>query len=261
MNKHEQTWRRTVSQQDYDFFATGPKDDGPVVPPPPPAPTRHTGQFGGAVDPEGRPLNQFGTPIGEAAVPVGPSAAPGYGAVPVAAPGLNSSWSGPALHPAHAHAAPVWGAPQAPAYGPVSGARPGTVLAAGVIAIVQGAFAVIVGLLGLAVAGAMDSGTIGDGSDAIRGVTGIVRIIMFVVLLIGVGYVVAGAATVAGKRWAAVTLLVVEGLGLLIGLIGMFAGSTQSAGGTIGQLLDLLVPAAVLILLLVPVSRAWLRRR
>jgi hypothetical protein len=120
---------------------------------------------------------------------------------------------------------------------------------------------VIVGLLGLAVAGAMDSGTIGDGSDAIRGVTGIVRIIMFVVLLIGVGYVVAGAATVAGKRWAAVTLLVVEGLGLLIGLIGMFAGSTQSAGGTIGQLLDLLVPAAVLILLLVPVSRAWLRRR
>ena len=251
-----------MSQQDYDFFATGPKDDGPVVPPPPPAPTRHTGQFGGAVDPEGRPINQFGTPIGQAAVPVGPSAAPGYGAAPVDAPGLNSSWSGPAVHSAaHAHAAPAWGAPQAPTYGPVSGARPGTVLAAGVIGIVQGAITVIVGLLGLAVVGAIDSGMTAEGSQAIRDVSGIVRIIMFIVLLIGVGYVVAGGATVAGKRWAAWTLLVVEGLGLLIGLVGLINSSTQAAGGAIGQLIDLLVPAAVLVLLLVPASLAWLRRR
>jgi hypothetical protein len=247
-----------VSQQDYDFFATGPKDDGPVVPPPAPAPTRHTGQFGGAVDPEGRPINQFGTPIGEAAVPVGPSAAPGYGAAPVAAPGLNSSWSGPAVH-AHAHAAPAWGAPPVPSYGPGPGARPATVLAAGVIGIVQGAIAVIVGLLGIAVAGVVSSDVAANGTG--RDVSGILRIMMLVVLLIGVGYVVAGGAAIAGKRWAAWTLLVIEGLGLLVGLIDVVSSSSQTAGASVGLLINLLIPAAVLVLLLVPVSRAWLRRR
>lgn len=251
-----------MSQQDYDFFATGPKDDGPVVPPPPPAPTRHTGQYGGAVDPQGRPINQFGTPIGEAAVPIGPSAAPGYGAAPVSSPGLNSVWSGPPLHAAaHGHAAPAWGPPQASVYAPVSGARPATVLAAGVVGIAQGALAVVVGLLGLAALGVLESASTEGGVGSISAVSGFVRIIMFVVLLVGVGYVVAGAATVAGKRWAAWTLLVVEGLGLLLGFIGLVDSSTQPTGGTLGQMLTLLAPAAVLVLLLVPASLAWLRRR
>jgi hypothetical protein len=65
-------------------------------------------------------VNQFGTPSDLPAVPTGPYAAPGLGAAPIEAPGLVSSWAGPAVPEAVAQpaavAAPV--APPAPVAAP-----------------------------------------------------------------------------------------------------------------------------------------------
>jgi hypothetical protein len=126
-----------VADPGYDFFATGapagtaePTNDAAPAPavsrfgtplpqdeavpaaaayaPPaaaaPVAPAPVPGYHPGAV-------NQFGTPTDLPAVPTGPYAAPGVGAAPIEAPGLVSTWSGPAVPDASAQpvatAAPV----------------------------------------------------------------------------------------------------------------------------------------------------------
>lgn len=61
----------------------------PVVPAAPAAAAPVPGYHPGAV-------NQFGTPAELPAVPTGPYAAPGLGAAPIEAPGLVSTWAGPA---------------------------------------------------------------------------------------------------------------------------------------------------------------------
>lgn len=246
-----------MGQQDYDFFATGrPAPPAPPLPdaastsPAPPAaaaPVPRTHQF---TDPGGRAVNQFGTPIDVSAVPAGPAAAPGYGAEAFTGHGLTEAhWTPPAaVRPPGAHA----GADR----------RPGQVLAAGIIAIVQGALALVVALLGLAAVAAVENGLGGGSTDAVlvAQVSGFVRLILVLVLLVAALYLTAGIATAAGKRWGAWTLVVVEGIGLLLGLIGLVDSDAQS-GGAFGQLVGLAVPVAVLVLLLLPVSRAWLQRR
>lgn len=247
-----------MSQQDYDFFATGSREEAPVVPPPPPAP--RPGQFSGAVDPQGRPVNQFGTPIGEVAAPVGPNAAPGYGAAPVAGPGLNSSWSGPSMGPAHA--APAWGPPPgAPAYAMApSQQRPGTVLAAGVIAIVLGAITALGGLVLLLEGASLGSALAEQGAGGAEAAL-IIRIAGFIVLAIGVAYVVIGTCIAMSKRWAAWTLLVLMGLGVVSGFLRLIASSMSPTGVSATQVIGLLLSAGFLSLLLTPSARAWLRRR
>ena len=56
------------------------------------------------------------------------------------------------------------------------------------------------------------------------------------------------------------TLLVVESVGLVLGVIGLLDSSTQT-GGALGPLVGLAVPVAVLVLLLLPRSWAWLQSR
>jgi hypothetical protein len=82
-------------------------------------------------------VNQFGTPTDLPAVPTGPYAAPGLGAAPIEAPGLVSTWSGPAVPEAAAQpvavAAPV--APPAPAAAPVAPLPPAEPVAATPVAV------------------------------------------------------------------------------------------------------------------------------
>lgn len=233
--------------QDYDFFATG-QGAMPTPGPTPPAPTRAPRQFGSATDPGGRPVNQFGTPVDLASSPVGPAAAPGYGAAPFDGPGVGGSWA----PSAPAHRMPPGG------HAGAAGTRPGQVTAAGIIAIVQGVLALFVSLLGFAAMSAMESGFGVEGAALVRGVSSIVRLVLFAVLLVAVLYIVVGAATAAGRRWAAWTLLVVESVGLVLGVLGLAESSTQS-GGPFGQLVSLVIPVAVIVLLVLPRSWAWLR--
>ena len=143
-----------------------------------------------------------------------------------------------------------------------SSVRPPTVLAAGVVAIVQGVLAVIVALLGFAAVSVLESelAQVQGGVQLTAQVSGFVRLVLFLVLLVGVLYLVAGIGAAAGGRWGAWTLLVVESVGLVLGIIGLLDSATQT-GGALGQLVGLAVPVAVLVLLLLPRSWAWLQSR
>jgi hypothetical protein len=240
-----------VGQQDYDFFATG----RPEPPPEPPVPAKGARGPRQVTDPAGRAVNQVGTPVEVDSAPAGPAAAPGYGAQPYHGEGFATRGVGWQSQPPASHAAPL----PPGAYAPASG-RPGTVLAAGIIGIVQGAFGVLATLVALFAVSAVESFAAGDTKVALAGVTGFVRLILVIALIVAVGYLVAGIGTVASKVWAGWTLLALESVGLLLGLISLVSGSTQT-GGTVGALLDLCIPAAVVVLLVLPASRAWLQRR
>lgn len=239
-----------MGQQDYDFFATG-------MPEPPPEPpvtakgARGPRQF---TDPAGRAVNQFGTPVDVEVAPAGPAAAPGYGAQTYHGEGLATRGVG--WQPARpaAHAAPL--PPGADA--PVSG-RPGTALAAGIIGIVQGGFGLLAALFALLAISAVEDMFSEAGVSA--SFTGVVRLILVLALVVAAGYLVAGIGIVRSRPWAGWTLLTLESVGLLLGVLSLFSGSGEVAGGTVGRLLDLCLPVAVIVLLVLPASRAWLQRR
>ena len=253
-----------MSGQDYDFFATGRSTPEPVAPPPPPARARAT-----FTDPSGRAVNQFGTPIDAPAAPAGPNAAPGYGAQQYAGHGLTSDaapYAPPAAYPASpavnrlgagyppagyqpgAYAAPV------PPGAYAGEARPGAVLAAGIVGIVVGSLVAIAGLFML-FAGAWVQGSMGDLGGA-GGLGGVFYFMAVVFVVLAALYLVAGIGTVRGRRWAAWTLLVVAGVALAFGLLSLFGGS----GGS-GDIFGLLVEGAIVVLLVLPTSWAWLRQR
>lgn len=239
-----------MGQQDYDFFATG----APEPPPEPPVAKHARGprQF---TDPAGRVVNQFGTPVDVDAAPAGPAAAPGYGAQAYHGEGFADrgvGWDPVVPKAARSHAAP-------PGAYESRNERPGTTLAAGIIGIVQGAFGLLAGLVAWFAMSAIEQVVQDAGLSA--AVTGLVRVVLVVVVVIAVGYLVAGIQVVRSKQWGGWMLLVMEAVGLLVGVLGMVSGSYQPAGGTLGQLLDLSLPAAVIVLLLLPGSRAWLQRR
>ena len=141
----------------YDFFATGaasgatppiPGAQPPTPAPPavnqfgtPLAPVAH--QFGAPTAPAPVPVvpasgyqpgrvNQFGTPIDLPAAPVGPYAAPGVAAAAIPTPGMVSTWD-----PA-ARAGGRAAARQGRSASVADMRRPGTVLAAGILAIIDG---------------------------------------------------------------------------------------------------------------------------
>jgi hypothetical protein len=216
-----------------------------------PAPVVAAGYQPGAV-------NQFGTPLDAPTVPTGPYAAPGIGAAPTAGPGLVSAWDTAA--PGAAHAAPhaghrAAGAPSAAA------ARPGTVLAAGIVAIVVGALGLLLGFMGLLAYAALSSEIAaleaspelaGSGLD-LSGFSTFMLIGALILLASGALYLVAGIATVSGRRWGAWTLIAVSVLSIVVTLVQMVTGS----GGN--GLLGIVVSALVAGLLLTPRAQAWLR--
>ncbi|HET8971478.1 MAG TPA: hypothetical protein VFN19_10485 [Candidatus Nanopelagicales bacterium] len=224
---------------EYDFFATGrpaPDPASEATPAPPPAPA----------------VNQFGTPLDVVGAPVGPAAAPGYG---------------PSQRPAPPFGAPVLSAPRplAPPGARVldPAARPGMVLAAGIIALVQAGFALLGVVGGMLAITVLNSQLAASGLEVSGGFTGIIVIILLVVAAIAAVYLVAGIGAIRGHRPLVWTLLTVESLALLLGLLQLANADlrvTGGDGGGLAGLVDLAVPIAVIILLLVPRSLTWLRR-
>jgi hypothetical protein len=236
---------------DYDFFATGRPASPPAPPTQEPAPAVQ--QFGTASSPASPPtVNQFGTPVQATAAPAGPAAAPGYNAQDYDGLGLTGASAPPMAHRSH-------GVPQRVAGGGAA-RRPGAVLAAGVIAIVQAA----VSLLGVAFAflavGLVTSQAAQNGLQVDSGFTGSVTLVLLVVAVIAVLYLAAGVGALRGNRALVWTLLGVEAVGLLVGLVQL-ATSGSGTVGAAGQLIGLALPIAAIVLLLLPGSLAWLRDR
>jgi hypothetical protein len=227
-----------VADPGYDFFATGRP---PVVPEPAtafPAP-----------DHQPRAVTIFGTPVAEARTPSGPYAAPGMGASPLAAPGLVSSWAGPATAPPR----------HDPATAGRADLRPAGVLAAGIVGVVEGILVLLAALvmLGgyLSLKGALDSI---DGAGALTaGVSSTLIALIAAVAAIGTLYVAAGTAAIRGRRWGAWTLLIVSGVSVAWTAFGLATGSS----GTASDILGLGVAAAVVLLLVTGESRRWLHGR
>ena len=267
-----------MSQQDHDFFATGRPANQSPAPLPPTTSDRaapaQANQFGQAIDPQGRPVNQFGTPVDGAAAPTGPSAASGYGASPVAARSLGPAWQQP-------QGPSKWDSPGGPPVGPPgmyagprghgyrsSNDRPTPVLVAGIISIVCGAIVLTMGLvLAILVMGAKPTPARSAGQGAVLAV----GLMLALVLGLGVLYLVLGIALVKSHRWAAWTTLVLTGLGLLYSLaqlvIAAGSGKTYNAATQVSttnhssSLLSVLLASLFLALLLVPPSWKWLTRR
>ncbi len=198
-------------------------------------------------------VNQFGTPLDEVRVPTGPYAAPGIGAAPVEAPGLLTTWGGPPVAGQHGRARPA-------AYD----VRPGGVLAAGIIGIVEGVLLLVIALFGVAGYVALQSqvaaleaqaGFEGAG-ELVAGVSTILLLAILVTLVIGLLYLLAGIAAVRGRRWGAWTLLVVSALNVVYGAFG-FLGGTRTG---LGDIVALLIALLVVVLIVTRGSWSWLRR-
>lgn len=286
-----------MAEPGYDFFATGrPVGTTPVNPvgpvtTPMAAVAPVTSAPGARVfDTPSGAVNQFGTPVDLANVPTGPYAAPGIGAAPTGAPGLVSTWD-VAAPEAPAPVDRFGAASVAPADATVSGAapvadhgthhaatpaggsaRPGTVLAAGIIGIVEGAVILALGLVALvgylalrsqvaelesqlSVLGAPEGGTSGFGGDLVGTFTTVVLVGALVLLVIGSGYLAAGIATVRGRRWGAWALFVVSALNVVYGIYQFASGRS----GVAAMLLGVGVSGAVVVLLALRDSQRWLR--
>jgi len=241
----------------YDFFATGaasgatppiPGAQPPTPAPPavnqfgtPLAPVAH--QFGAPTAPAPVPVvpasgyqpgrvNQFGTPIDLPAAPVGPYAAPGVAAAAIPTPGMVSTWD-PAAR-AGGRAAARAGRSESVAVG-----RPGTVLAAGILSIINGGLTllgVVVAWLALA---ALSSAGSGSGVTVSAGATASIDAVLFVLLLIGAAWVGLGTGVVMGKRTAVKILRVLVVIGTVLAIV-MVAGN-QSLDRIVTLALDLVL--------------------
>ncbi|MGD9955553.1 MAG: hypothetical protein AB7O74_07945 [Candidatus Nanopelagicales bacterium] len=252
-----------MAAPEYDFFATGPRSkpagqttDRFGMPSAPQPPLQQS------YAPEAPAVNQFGLPVEEAR-PTGPLAAPGYGAVPV----HNSLAAGyddaPAVwDPAAAMAA----RPHRRALPPRADARPGSVLAAGIVSIALGVLGVLAAgviLLGyLGAKGEVDSALAAAGADA-AGMEGMAAAFLTAILVSGLVvaamsalYIALGALVIAGRRWAGWTLVVLTGLSVLGSLWQIVNGSSSG----IGTWIAIGASLSVLLLLTVGEGGRWLRR-
>jgi hypothetical protein len=233
-----------MPEPSYDFFATS----HPVA-----APDAAVGTPGGpthsppsdpswAYDPGA--VNQFGTPLDVAPAPTGPFAAPGVAAAPIAAPGMVSTWSGPG-HPGRAaHAVHP---PSIPAE------RPGTVLAAGVLSIINGALGIVTSVLGLAALAAFSSAISSAGDGVGATVLPIVQVVLAITLVLGVVWLVLGIGVVRGGR---TSLRWLRGVVIVSALLAAYALLTQPSMTNLGSA----VWNGVLLWLLYCASTtAWLR--
>jgi len=257
-----------MAAPEYDFFATGPrpKPAGPAtdrfgMPAVPHAPMPQHYAPEPAVQ-AGTAVNQFGLPVDEVR-PTGPLAAPGYGAVPV----HNSLAAGYDDAPA------VWDPTAALAARPHSralpaqaDARPGAVLAAGIVSIVLGAVGLLAaGVILLGYLGAkseVDSALASAGPDA-AGMESMANAFLTAILVSGLVvtamaalYVALGVFLLRGRRWAGWTLVVLSALSILGSLWQVIGGSSSG----IGTWIAIGASASILLLLAVGEGGRWLRR-
>ena len=263
-----------MSDPGYDFFATGrptPPPGAPAVPEPPvaapaplapppaapapaaygaPAPAR-TFQM-----PNGTQVNQFGTPVGEVSAPTGPYAAPGVAAVPTAAPGMVSTWSGPpAPVPGHHAAAP--GHRAAGPYAASSDRPPRNVVAVAVLAVVLGALGLL-GTFGAMAAYSTLSSQIGAMGGTEFGSALMTAAVIAVVslALVTVTLLVGGIATIVGKRWGGWILVAA----FVIGILGQLQ-QLASVGVGMSQVIGLAIGVVLLLVLVTGEGLAWLQGR
>jgi hypothetical protein len=262
-----------------DAAPAAPAPAAPVAPAPTYAPPAPVPAY---APPAPAPADAYAAPA--AAAPVAPAYPPPAPAYPPPAPGAPApvavSRFGSPIPPDvlvedPSYAALAFGtagaaayaaqAPTAPGHrgaaAPVAGV-PGTVKAAGIIGIVEGALSLALGLLGLlgylALKSQIDqlasSPELAGSGLTTSSLLGLMLVGIVIVLLIGAGFLVAGIATVKGVRWGAWALLVVSALGVLYGLYEMLTGD-----GGFGTLVSIAVSGAVVVLLCVKDSMAWLR--
>lgn len=264
-----------MAAPEYDFFATGPRPKpaaptndrfgAPSVPSVPstqqPLPQRFAPEGAGVV------VNQFGLPVDEAR-PTGPLAAPGYGTVPVhnsMAAGYDdapSVWDPSTASRSHRREAEV----------ERSDVRPGSVRAAGIIAVVLGvlttfaAGSILVMYAGLKSQVDAELSTRGADAQAIEALASSVMTGVLVVGLLAaleaVLYLVLGIATIRGHRWAAWSLVVVSALAAAYSLwqtVGLAADPTTVGSGFINWA-GVGVSLAVVLLLTLGDGGRWLRR-
>lgn len=253
---------------EYDFFATGPRSA-------PSAPAPGAG-FGTTITPStaapavpaapaaaAAPVNQFGLPV-DAASPVGPYAAPGYGSSDQGiAAGVGQPLPGAVVGQHSRRDADV------------ADERPGTVLAAGIVALVIGGLLAVLAFLGLlayfAAKSQMDSllGTPGmteaDAAMADEFVGALLTAVLVGVVVLAVFaalYLVLGVGTVRGRRGFAWGLLVVAVLNVLYGLYQAATGGAADVapGASLGAWVSLAVSFAIVGLLTLGSGGAWLRR-
>jgi hypothetical protein len=151
---------------------------------------------------------------------------------------------------------PGWGAPQQPGYNPApsysgapagygqTGARPGMVTAAAIIAIVWGALGALFGLLALSLAFLI---------GALYGLILLVSIAMSVALLVG------GIFVLQGKNPKLLLMIsyVAIGVSLLSLIIGLAQGGTSAFSGILG----IIVPGVIVALMLQPQSKQYFAAR
>jgi hypothetical protein len=186
--------------------------------------------------------------------PTGNYYAPGYGPLP-GQPGYGEPIPAPAAFPAY-------GGPQYPPIRPSSG----TVLTAAIIQIAQGSLYVLGALGVLLLAGvANDAGDeIDRRSDSdISGITDtiarLLAVVGVVVLALAVFMIVLAALAIRGRRWAAITSVVLQALTAAAGLVGLSLGGTGDTPGF--GLVFVLISIAVAVLFLLPSSTAYFTAR
>jgi hypothetical protein len=125
--------------------------------------------------------------------------------------------------------------------------RPGAVTAAGVILYIGAGLALVVGCL-LLLAGSGDTYTGSDKSVAL------VSAVIYAIS--GVGNAVLAYFIMKGRRWAQVVTIVLSAIGLLYGLVSVFAGGSANVSGCIAVLLN----AVIIGLLLSSSAKAYFSR-
>lgn len=236
-------------QPDYDFFATNrpPSLDPAVLPggpkppvvnrfgstetEPPAAPSAEPSLFG---PPPAAPapfpvapasgyqpgrVNQFGTPVDVEAAPVGPYAAPGVAAAAIESPGLVSTWD-PAAR-AGGRAAARQAQQQA-----VPTARPGTILAAGILSIISGVLTLFASITAWILLSSV-SGMIAESGGRISGgATTLANTLIFAALVVGVISLASGVGTVMGNRTAVRVLRILVIVGAALTALSLIGGMT-----------------------------------
>jgi hypothetical protein len=173
---------------------------------------------------------------------------PGYGAPGYGAPGYGAQGQGP-----QGYLPPGYGQyPNRP-----SGA---TVITAGVIQIVQASLFILLGLVLIFVADALngafndvESGS-GVSTDAGKAVTGVAIAIGLLIVLFAVFMIVLAALAMRRQRWAAITSIVLQSIAIVLSLVGLAQGN----GGGGGDVLFLLASIAVIVLYVVPPSTRYM---
>jgi hypothetical protein len=146
-------------------------------------------------------------------------------------------------YPSQPYGAP--GYPPAGAYGAAPAARPGMVTAAAVLAFVVGGLNALAGLLALLAGSAL--------TGLSSGLGGLVIVISILILAIGALYIWAGVMALQGKN--AKILTIVAGIAIVIQVLSMIGDFSAYS------LVGLAISAAIIALLLQPVSKAWFKSK